>query len=750
MQVVKGEWMRGASAICLLAIAAAVPLSAQSAESIPPPPGDIPDPLVFTGSADYPPFQSLDNSGEPNGFVIDLQDAIADQGRVGAEHRLMEWDEALRAIDKGEADVVAAFLSEERQERFDFTSSFYYVVHAIYAPSPESTRKDPNDLAGMRVAVVEDSYAHDRLIRDQGKEQLMPHEDIRSALLSVAEGRAEIALVAAHTARHAIAEGGMKIHQVSPPFWPRAYAFAVRQGREDLRAWLEEQLRLLYANGTYFRIHSDWLSELEWQPRTWQDQLRQLVWLVLPLLLLGAAGYLWSWSLRRQVTRQTRQLSRELESRRSLQGELQYRVEHDMITGLPNREAFISRLDGLIEAEPGWPSTVALIQLVNLQQLITTFSHEVALELQRAFAGLLEAQDFLLTGHFEPGLFAIASSKPIEGHELIGRLTETLDLGSVEVDPLFVVGLVNEADIDAHDSADELVRRGALAVASARESRRRWGIYSARLEPDTDDLLLLQDFHRNGTRDMFLEYQPKLDLRTGRVRGAEALIRWRHPTLGLVPPGRFIEMLEQAGLTHQITRWVIEEVADMLRRTDLGTSGFHLSINIAPQDLMEPDLIDFITTTVAPPMPSCCLWLEITETGLISDPAHTRDILSGLRQSGCRFSVDDFGTGYSSLSYMSEFPVDEVKIDKSFVGDMLSNERHALIVRSTITLAHELGLTVVAEGVEDRNTLQALIAMNCDTVQGYFVSRPLEEDNLLSFHEREMEELLSGATGDNA
>jgi len=220
----------------LLVLALAVPSSVPLAAQIAPPPEQIPDPLVFAGSDDYPPFQWRDGNGEPRGFVIDLQDAIAHQPGLEAEHRLMAWDKALEAVETGEADVVALFHSETRDKRFDFTSPLYHVAHGIYAPSADSVQKDPDDLSGMRVALVEGGYAQNRLMDNQAGGELMPHQDIRSALLAVSQGRADIALVAAHTARHVIAEAELELHQVSPPFWPKAYAFAVRQGRADLHA----------------------------------------------------------------------------------------------------------------------------------------------------------------------------------------------------------------------------------------------------------------------------------------------------------------------------------------------------------------------------------------------------------------------------------------------------------------------------------------------------------------------------------
>lgn len=644
----------------------------------------------------------------------------------------MDWEDALKAVDAGDADVVALFASEARRARFDFTEPVYYVAHGIFSSVRNPVEADLDDLAGLRTAVVNGGFAQDRLLDRTDGPDLVPRPDIRSALQAVLDGDSDIAVVATHTARRFIAWDDLEVHQTSPPFWPQPYVLAVKRGRHELLEWLQNQLALVQIDGTYQEILNEWLPELEWQQSTVADTLRKITWLIVPLLILASAGYLWSWSLRRKVALQTEHLAKELEHRRQLQKELEYRAEHDPLTDIPNRAAFINHLKRRIESEPDWTPTIIAIRVVNREQLITIFSYPVIQELLKAAAWRLRALDFELVGHLGSGLFAMLSNTSIRGDEILALMRKPIVIDAIELNPQLALGVVNDAQTEGNpEIADELIRCAITALTASIRKGHSWLVYDSSMDPDPVDLQLLQDFHHYGTRDMFLQYQPKVDLKTGRIGSAEALIRWQHPSLGFVSPARFIHLLEQSGLIRQVTHWVIEHTAQMGARFGLNDLDCSVSVNITPEDLADADLLAFITRAMGSMEPHC-LRLEITETGFIEDPERARGVLSELRDAGICCAVDDFGTGYSSLSYLSEFPVDEVKIDRNFVGDMLDNDRHQVIVRSTIALAHELGLTVTAEGVEDMATIQTLVDMGCDAAQGFVISRPLAEKDLLS------------------
>ncbi|HZR45200.1 MAG TPA: EAL domain-containing protein, partial [Candidatus Manganitrophaceae bacterium] len=230
---------------------------------------------------------------------------------------------------------------------------------------------------------------------------------------------------------------------------------------------------------------------------------------------------------------------------------------------------------------------------------------------------------------------------------------------------------------------------------------------------------------------LFPLFQPKINLQTGRAIGVETLIRWRHPNFGVVPPDQFIPLAEQTGLIKPVTSWVLAAALRQCRLwLDAGLE-FSVAVNLSVRNLLDPQLPNQIGDLldrcgVAPHF----LVLEITESIIMADPAHAMKILSELRKMGIGLSIDDFGTGYSSLGYLKKLAVDEIKIDKSFVKEMAQNEDDTAIVRSTIDLAHNLGLKVVAEGVENQEIWKRLIALGCDAAQGYYFSRPIAAPEL--------------------
>jgi EAL domain-containing protein (putative c-di-GMP-specific phosphodiesterase class I) len=213
------------------------------------------------------------------------------------------------------------------------------------------------------------------------------------------------------------------------------------------------------------------------------------------------------------------------------------------------------------------------------------------------------------------------------------------------------------------------------------------------------------------------------------VCGAEALVRWEHPELGLLSPASFLQLIEQTPMIGPLTRHVIDRSIEQCGKWRRGGHELAVSVNLSVRNLLDRELPEEIESLlIAHQLPAAALHLEITESMIMSDPDRAVATLTSLSALGIRLSIDDFGTGYSSLGHLSRMPVDELKIDRSFVTSMLRDESNLIIVRSTINLGHDLGLEVVAEGVEDEFTLERLRVLGCDRIQGYHVSRPLAAD----------------------
>ncbi len=252
---------------------------------------------------------------------------------------------------------------------------------------------------------------------------------------------------------------------------------------------------------------------------------------------------------------------------------------------------------------------------------------------------------------------------------------------------------------------------------------------------DADRLTLAGDLRQALDRDeLLLHYQPKVALgggHAGRMVGVEALVRWRHPRLGLIPPDRFIPLAEQTGLIAPLTAWVLEAALRQAHTWAQGGWDLGVAVNLSMRNLHDPALPQTVADLLARyDVPANQVCLELTESAVMADIEGSRTVLERLSALGVRLAVDDFGTGYSSLAYLARLPVDELKIDRSFVRRLATDEGDATIVASTIGLGHALGLSVVVEGVEDAETWAPLGRMGCDVAQGYYLSRPLPADEL--------------------
>jgi len=249
------------------------------------------------------------------------------------------------------------------------------------------------------------------------------------------------------------------------------------------------------------------------------------------------------------------------------------------------------------------------------------------------------------------------------------------------------------------------------------------------IEPNNINLRLVSDFQRVECSQLVLHYQPQFSLSSQRITHVEALIRWQHPELGLLPPLQFIPILEESGGIEKVTRWVVSETVRLLQKTE---ASFSISLNITTRDLVNDDFCAFVQRQMRE-LDASRLVFEVTETGIFEDSGRAQQNIKALHALGIQFAVDDFGTGYSSLSYLNEIAFQEVKIDRSFVSKLLTTNRAKAIVRSTVQLAKELGLNVVAEGVEDKATLDSLASFGVDRIQGYYIAKPMPEEQLSAY-----------------
>jgi EAL domain-containing protein (putative c-di-GMP-specific phosphodiesterase class I) len=285
---------------------------------------------------------------------------------------------------------------------------------------------------------------------------------------------------------------------------------------------------------------------------------------------------------------------------------------------------------------------------------------------------------------------------------------------------------------------DTLLKNADLAMYRAKDAgRNAFRLFDAEMNNSVIEHLQLTTGIRQAlkNREFMLYYQPQFELATGRIVGAEALLRWRHASLGFIPPAKFIPVAEHSGLIHELGAWVLNEACRQTREWQkMGLDDLVIAVNVSPAQFRRDDIEREVANALASSqLAPSCIELELTESLLLADSSHLSGVLHRLRTIGIQFSIDDFGTGYSNLGYLSRFDVERLKIDQSFVRRMLENPNDDAIVRAIIEMAHCLKLQVVAEGIEDDATLQRLTALGCAYGQGYHWSAAVPADDFFRF-----------------
>jgi diguanylate cyclase (GGDEF)-like protein/PAS domain S-box-containing protein len=424
---------------------------------------------------------------------------------------------------------------------------------------------------------------------------------------------------------------------------------------------------------------------------------------------------------------------------------LRHQAMHDGLTGLPNRVFLYDRLDKAINQArlTGSPVALLLMDLDRFKEVNDTFGHhfgdlllkEVAL---RVKADVESADTVARLGGDE---FAILIAGPRDAQHVAAvarRLLDNLQKPFVVEGRVLEVGAsIGIALYPTHGTdARTLLRLADVAMYAAKQAQAGYRFHSEEYESrNPDDLALVVELRDAIERDeLELYYQPKLHLKSGLMTRAEVLIRWNHPKRGLLSPAAFIPIAERTGVIRSLTDWIFDRALKQVRTWHDEGAPVHVAVNVSAKSLQEQTLPTKVHDLLKKwRVDARFLKIEITESSIMADPAHALAILSLVQSLGVRLSVDDFGTGYSSLSHLRQLPIDEIKIDKSFVTGMINSDADATIVRTVIDLAHNLGKQVCAEGVEDEATWRLLGDLGCDLAQGYWISRPMKADDFMKW-----------------
>ncbi len=441
---------------------------------------------------------------------------------------------------------------------------------------------------------------------------------------------------------------------------------------------------------------------------------------------------------------------------RDIQGlsEARRQAATDDLTSLPNRRMFMRRIDEAIAAArlTGGSLSVMMLDLDNFKELNDTLGHNAGDALLRLIGprlidALRETDTVARLGGDE---FAVLlQPAPAEdgvvrvAEKILNSLREPFDVQGLA---LRLTGSMGIASYPAHaDDADELMKRADIAMYQAKGARSGYDFYARERDTNSRERLALAAELAAAIEHGGLElhFQPKADARSRAIVGVEALVRWRREDGRLVPPNEFVAAAEHAGLSRPLTRKVLDLALGQLQIWRAQGQQLHVAVNTTVADLLDADFPREVAAALAAyGLPADALVLEVTETSVLSDPGRIGNVLAQLGELGIGLSLDDFGTGYSSLAHLKSLPVGEVKVDRSFVARMCTDPTDAAIVFATIQLAGKLGIRVVAEGVEDEQTWDALSALDCELIQGYLLSRPLPaaelEPQLLACATREV------------
>ncbi len=499
----------------------------------------------------------------------------------------------------------------------------------------------------------------------------------------------------------------------------------------------------------YFVIFKD-LKEVDFSDLTRTQESLILFVISIFLFLLGIYYFLYNKKQKEQIEDINTYLQRKVQIRNKTlikqSKKLEHASQYDSLTKLPNRALLINKLKKSIEKarKNTQKVTILFLDLDRFKEINDTYSHEVGDTLLKKIADKLkrfvDEGDTIARFGGDEFTIILNNSNDIKTMELIASITDVMHdaftVDNLRLHTTFSIGISTYPQDG--DSADILLRNADTALYEAKSSgKNRYQFYNTKMTELAFERVLLESNLRKAIKDNEFEayFQPKIDATTNKVIGLEALIRWKHPQLGLIPPVKFIPFAEDIGLIIEIDKWMMRAAtAYILECKKDGITTGKLSINTSAKQLEDKHYIDDLKSFINESgVDAKDLEIEITEGLIMKNTAHVISVLGSIKELGISISIDDFGTGYSSLSYIKRLPIDKLKIDRSFIKDIPKDKEDIAIVRTIIALAKNLSLELIAEGVETQEQVDFLVKEGCVNIQGYFYSKPLSADECRDF-----------------